>query len=73
MRVEHVPARNGLTVPRIRLARYLAPQPYPTRTADVSNQLHQVDLVSPIYLKGQRKRYYIYVCRDAFDGAGHGL
>jgi putative transposase len=67
--IERVLARNGLTVPRIRLARYIAPQPYPAPTAEVSNQLHQVDLVGPIYLKGQRRRYYIFVCRDAFDGA----
>jgi len=26
-------------------------------------------LVGPLYLKGQRQRYYIFVCRDAFDGA----
>jgi hypothetical protein len=28
-----------------------------------------VDLVGPIYLKGQRQRYYIFVCKDVFDGA----
>jgi hypothetical protein len=31
--------------------------------------LHQIDLVGPIYLKGQKQRYYIYVCKDVFDGA----
>lgn len=67
--IERVLARNGLTVPRVRLARFLAPQPYPSPSAEESNQLHQVDLVGPIYLKGQRQRYYIFVCRDAFDGA----
>jgi hypothetical protein len=40
-----------------------------TPPAHDSNQLHQLDLVGPIYLKGQRQRYYIFVCRDAFDGA----
>jgi putative transposase len=28
-----------------------------------------VDVVGPIYLKGQRRRYYIFVCKDRFDGA----
>jgi hypothetical protein len=55
--IERVLARNGLTVPRIRLARFVAPQPYPAPAAEVSNQLHQLDLVGPIYLKGQRQRY----------------
>jgi hypothetical protein len=28
-----------------------------------------VDLVGPVYLKGSRRRYYIWVGKDAFDGA----
>jgi hypothetical protein len=28
-----------------------------------------VDLVGPVYLKGRRHRYYIWVGKDAFDGA----
>jgi len=67
--IERVLQRNGLTLPRVRLARYLPTQVYPAPQAQVSNQLHQVDLVGPLYLKGQRQRYYIFVCRDAFDGA----
>jgi putative transposase len=66
--IERLLARNGLTVPRVRLARFVAPHTYPAPLAQVSNQLHQVDLVGPLYLKGQRQRYYIFVCRDAFDG-----
>src|SRR5262249_7290939 len=34
-----------------------------------SNELHEVDLVGPVYLKGSRHRYYIWVGKDAFDGA----
>src|SRR5262249_38985990 len=34
-----------------------------------SSELHEVDLVGPIYLKGRSHRYYIWVCKDAFDGA----
>ena len=67
--IERVLARNGLTLPRVRLAHWLPTHLYPTPPAHDSNQLHQLDLVGPIYLKGQRQRYYIFVCRDAFDGA----
>jgi transposase InsO family protein len=67
--IERVLERNGLTMPRVRLARLLPEHVYPAPQAHDSNQLHQVDLVGPIYLKGQRQRYYIFVCKDVFDGA----
>ena len=67
--IERVLAQHGLTSPRLRTAPPLTPNGYPAPTADDSNQLHQVDLVGPVYLKGQRKRWYIYVCKDVFDGA----
>ena len=67
--IERVLQRNGITLPRVRLAPYLPHHTYPTPQADDSNQLHQVDCVGPIYLKGHRQRYYILVGRDAFDGA----
>ena len=69
--IERVLERNGVTTPRVRLARFLPTQSYPTPQAQRSNQLHLIDLVGPIYLKGQRQRYYLFVCRDAFDGAVH--
>src|SRR6516162_4759319 len=34
-----------------------------------ANDLHEVDLVGPIYLEGRSHRYYIWVGKDAFDGA----
>lgn len=67
--VERVLQRNGITLPKVRLAPYRPRPTYPTPCADDSNQLHQVDCVGPIYLKGNRQRYYILVGRDAFDGA----
>jgi putative transposase len=67
--IERVLERNGVTTPRVRLARFLPTHVYPTPQAQQSNQLHLIDSVGPIYLKGQRQRYYIFVCRDAFDGA----
>jgi hypothetical protein len=48
VRVERVLARHGLTMPRLRLARFVAPQPCPAPAAEVLNQLHQLDLVGPI-------------------------
>jgi len=67
--IERVMQRNGVTLPRIRLARYLPEHVYPAPQAQDSNQLHEIDLVGPIYLKGQKQRYYIFVCKDVFDGA----
>lgn len=67
--IERVLQRNGLTMPRVRLARLLPEHVYPAPQAHDSNHLHQVDLVGPIYLKGQRQRYYIFVAKDVFDGA----
>jgi putative transposase len=67
--IERALQRHGLTAPRIRLAPLLPRQDYPGPQARASNQLHQVDLVGPVYLKGSRHRYYIWVGKDAFDGA----
>ena len=67
--IERVLERNGVTVPKVRLAPYLPNTTYPTPRADESKQLHQVDSVGPIYLKGSRQRYYIFVGKDAYDGA----
>mgnify|MGYP000392019867 CR=1 FL=1 len=67
--IERVLQRNGVTLPRVRLARFLPTHMYPTPQAQDSNQLHQVDLVGPIYLKGSRQRYYIFVCKDIYDGS----
>lgn len=67
--IERVLQRHGVTVPRVRLARYLPDAVYPAPQAHDSNELHQVDLVGPVYLKGQRQRYYIFVCKDVFDRA----
>ena len=67
--IERVLQRNGLTAPRVRLAPLLPRQQYPGPQARASNQLHEVDLVGPIYLKGSGHRYYIWVAKDVFDGA----
>jgi transposase InsO family protein len=67
--IERVLQRNGLTAPRVRLAPLLPRQEYPGPQARASNELHEVDLVGPIYLRGSGHRYYIWVCKDVFDGA----
>jgi transposase InsO family protein len=67
--IERVLERNGLTAPRIRLAPLLPRQEYPGPQARASNDLHEVDLVGPVYLLGSGHRYYIWVAKDVFDGA----
>jgi putative transposase len=67
--IDRVLQRNGITLPRLRRPRLLPRQVYPGPKAEQSNELHEVDLVGPIYLKGRSQRYYIWVGKDAFDGA----
>jgi Integrase core domain len=67
--IERILERNGLTAPRVRLAPLRPRQEWPGPQARASNELHEVDLVGPIYLKGRSHRYYIWVGKDAFDGA----
>jgi transposase InsO family protein len=67
--IERVLRRNGLTAPRVRLAPLLPRQEYPGPQARGSNDPHEVDLGGPIFLKGRSHRYYIWVGKDAFDGA----
>src|SRR3989441_243265 len=67
--IERVLERNSLTAPRVRLAPLLPRQEWPGPQARASNELHEVDLVGPVYLQGSGHRYYIWVGKDAFDGA----
>jgi putative transposase len=67
--IDRVLQRHGITLPRLRRPRLLPRQVYPAPKAEQSNELHEVDLVGPLYRKGRRQRYYIWVCKDAFDGA----
>lgn len=67
--IERVLERNGLTAPRVRLAPLLPRQEWPGPQARASNELHEVDLVGPVYLQGNRHRDYIWVGKDIFDGA----
>src|SRR5262249_39980206 len=58
--IERVVERNGLIAPRVRLAPLRPRQEYPGPQARASNDLHEVDLVGPVYLKGRSHRYYIW-------------
>jgi putative transposase len=65
--IERIVARAGLTCPPLRLSPRLARSEYPAPRAQDSNQVHQVDVVGPRYLKGKSTRYYFLVCKDIFD------
>ncbi len=67
--IERILQRAHLTSPRLRLARRLPRTEYPGPHAEDSNQVHQVDLVGPRYLTGDKTKYYFYICKDAFDQA----
>src|SRR5262249_61610951 len=67
--IERVLERTGLTAPRVRLAPLLPRQEWPGPQARAANELHEIDLVGPVYLQGNRHRYYIWVGKDVFDGA----
>jgi transposase InsO family protein len=67
--IERVLQRHGVTLPRIRLAPLVSRYTYPAPQALDSNQVHQVDCIGPIYLRGQRQRHYLWTCKDVFDGA----
>jgi len=67
--IDRVLQRANLTSPRLHLARRLPRSAYPGPQAHDSNEVHQVDLVGPRYLTGQKTKYYFFVCKDAFDQA----
>lgn len=65
--IERIVARAGLSCPPLRLAPQLSRTEYPEPQAQDSNQVHQVDVVGPRYLKGDSTRYYFLICKDIFD------
>jgi len=69
--IERILERAHLTSPRLRLAHRIPKTQYPMPKAGDSNQVHQVDLVGPRYLNGDKTKYYFYICKDAFDQQIH--
>jgi transposase InsO family protein len=65
--IERIVERAGLSCPPLRLAPRIARNEYPGPQAQGSNQVHQVDVVGPRYLKGSSTRYYFLICKDVFD------
>jgi len=65
--INRIIARAGLSCPPLRLTQRIARNEYPGPQARDSNQVHQVDVVGPRYLKGSSTRYYFLVCKDIFD------
>jgi putative transposase len=64
--IERIVAQAGLSCPPVRLAQRLPRTEYPGPKAHDTNQLHQVDVVGPRYLKGDSTRYYFLVRRETF-------
>src|SRR5262249_50472797 len=62
--IERVLQRNGLTAPRVRLAPLLPRQEWPGPQARASHELHEGDLVGPVYLQGSGHRPYLLVRKD---------
>ena len=65
--VERVLQRAHLTSPRLELAHRVPRTDYPMPKATDTNQVHQVDLVGPRYLRHDQTQYHFYVCKDVFD------
>ena len=65
--IERIVTRAGLSCPPLRLTSRIARNDYPSPQAQDSNQVHQIDVVGPRYLKKDSTRYYFLVCKDVFD------
>lgn len=67
--VERVLQKGGRTSKAFRCEPCVSSSTYPAVHLTHSNQLHQVDLIGPRYLKGSRRQWYFLVYRDVYDGA----
>ncbi len=67
--VERVLQKGGRTSKVFRVQPCTSSSTYPTRHVTHSNQVHQLDLIGPRYLKGSRRQWYFLVYRDVHDGA----
>lgn len=65
--INRVLARAGLSCPPVQLAPSISRNEYPGPQAHDSNQIHQVDVVGPRYLKKSATRYYFLNYKDIFD------
>jgi hypothetical protein len=67
--IERVLQEAGRTSPAFRPRPSTTSHDYPARPATRSNQLHQLDLIGPRYLKGSRRQWFFLVYRDVYDHA----
>lgn len=67
--IERVLHASGRTSRPFRVQSRVHASDYPQPHATHSNQLHQMDLIGPRYLKGSRRRWFFLVYRDVYDQA----
>ena len=67
--IERILQKGGRTSKAFRPQPSVSLSTYPAPHVTRSNQVHQVDLIGPRYLKGSRRQWYFLVYRDVYDGA----
>jgi transposase-like protein len=65
--IERILQQAGRTRPSFRLQPTATASTYPGPQATASNQVHQLDMIGPRYLRGSHIRYYFLVYKDAYD------
>jgi hypothetical protein len=69
--IERVIQQAHYTNPAFRTQPPSSAPEYPSPRARASNQVHQLDLVGPRYLKGSHARYYFLDYKDVYDLTPH--
>ena len=67
--IERILQSGGRTSPAFRTQPCVSSSSYPVGHATHSNQVHQMDLIGPRYLKGLRRQWFFLVYCDTYDGA----
>lgn len=67
--IERVLKAAGRTSPAFRPQPRAVSSDYPAPRATRSNQIHQLDVIGPRYLKGSRRQWFFLVYRDSYDQA----
>ena len=67
--IERILHRAGRTSPAFRPQPCASSIDYPLPRATHSNQVHQLDMIGPRYLKGSRRQWFFVVYRDTYDHA----
>jgi putative transposase len=67
--IERVLQTGGRTSAAFRPQPQTTSSSYPSPHVRHSNQLHQIDLIGPRYLKGSRRQWFFLVYRDTYDQA----